>query len=342
MSKISIKDVAELAGVSPTTVSRVINDSDHPVSEDTRRAVEMAIKELNFEPNRLARGLIKNKSNIIGVIVHDISDPYFAEILKGIEEVTAAYDYILNIYNTYRNVEKELEAVKTLRAIQADGVVFTGGSLLDEKYRERMKWYVQELKKRKVTIVGIATHPFAIKNIQIGNTFAARTITGYLYDKGHEKIAYVNGPEILSTTRERLQGYRQALQSHHLIFDESLIIPGDFTFSGGREAARLLLDRISEITAVVCANDETALGLIWELKNCSIRVPEEVSVVGIGNIPEARYSYPPLTTMSLPIRRIGLLTGSYLINGLLNREELNIKEDMEISLVERESVYQLK
>lgn len=339
MGKISIKDVAKLAGVSPTTVSRVINNSDHPVSKDTRQAVEVAIQELDFEPNRLARGLIKNKSDIIGVIVHDISDPYFAEILKGIEEVTTEHDYIVNIYNTYRDVEKELKAVNTLRAIQADGIVFTGGSLLDEKYKKKMRWYVEQLKKHDVTIVGIATHPSGIKNIKVGNIVAVQTITDYLFNKGHRKIGYVNGPEILSTTKERYQGYQQSFASHGLNINEQLVIPGNFTFAGGRKAADRIVNRIDEVTAVVCANDETALGLIWELKNQGVSVPEEISVVGIGNIPEAQYSYPPLTTISLPIRKIGLRAGAYLVNRLLGKDELNVDVGTEISLVERQSVY---
>ncbi len=337
MKKISIKDVAKKAGVSPTTVSRVINNSDHPVSESTKKLVESAIAELDFEPNRLAQGLINNKSNIIGVIVHDISDPYFAEILKGIEEIISDYDYIINIYNTFRDIDKELKAVNTLRALRADGIVFAGGSLLNKRYEDKMHWYVDQLRNNGTVVVGVASHPFSIKTIPVGNNQAAKMITEYLCKHGHQRIAYINGPEIISTTRERLEGFKDVMLSKN-IFNKNLIIDGDFSFEGGRKAGLKLLEVIDSVSAVVAANDESALGLIWELKNRGVKVPEDISVVGIGNIPESKYSYPPLTTISLPIRKIGLQVGSYLISMLEDKPQLDDNYITELSLVERDSV----
>lgn len=316
-NKISIKDVARLAGVSPTTVSRVINKSEHPVNVKTREVVEAAIEKLNFEPNRLAQGLINNKSNIIGVIVHDISDPYFAEILKGIKEVISDR-YIVNIYNTFRDIDKELRAVNMLRANKADAVVFTGGSLLDDYYRDKMNNY--------------------IKTIEIGNKLAAQMITDYLINLNHRKIAYINGPEILGTTMERLAGYKNSLINHGLSINNNYIIKGNFSFEGGRRAALELLSISNEITAVVAANDETALGLIWELKNKGLDIPGDISVVGIGNIPMARYSYPPLTTISLPIYKLGVQIGEYIIDRLCDEQFIDEGFDVEIGLVERNSV----
>lgn len=337
MKKVSIKDVAKKAGVSPTTVSRVINNSDHPVSDRTRKLVESAIEELNFEPNRLAQGLINNKSNIIGVIVHDISDPYFAEILKGIEEIISHHEYIINIYNTFRDIDKELKAVNTLRALGADGIVFAGGSLLDKNYEEKMNWYIDQLKNNGSIVVGVASHPFSIKNMRIGNKLAAGMITEYLYNNGHKKIAYINGPEIISTTKERLEGFKNVMKSRDIL-DEALIIDGDFSFEGGREAALKLLELKDRVSAVVAANDESALGLIWELRNRGVKVPDEISVVGIGNVPASKYSYPPLTTISLPIREIGLQVGKYLISELEDKPQLEDNHSTSLSLVERESV----
>ena len=122
------------------------------------------------------------------------------------------------------------------------------------------------------------------------------------------------------------------------IFDKNLIIDGDFSFEGGRKAGLKLLEVIDSVSAVVAANDESALGLIWELKNRGVKVPEDISVVGIGNIPESKYSYPPLTTISLPIRKIGLQVGSYLIGVLEDKPQLDDNYITELSLVERDSV----
>ncbi|MFW6287571.1 MAG: LacI family DNA-binding transcriptional regulator, partial [bacterium] len=313
MAKVSIKDVAKLAGVSPATVSRVINNSEHPVSDKARKAVENAVQELNFQPNRMARGLSSNRSNIIGVIVHDVSDDYFAEILKGIESVLYNYDYIVNIYNTYRNVDKELRAVNMLRVNSADALVFTGGSLLDEDYIDRMKEYISGLKKDGCFILGVTDHP-DIENIEVGNFEASKEISKYLIDRGHSKIAYVHGPPILNTSRERYKGFLKAHQEEDLSFDKSFLFKSDFSFEGGRKAALEIIRRVENITAIVAANDETALGILWELKNQGFDVPADISVVGIGNIPSSKYSYPPLTTVSLPIYQIGVTIGQRIIN----------------------------
>jgi len=340
-NKISIIDVADLAGVSPTTVSRVLNKSDHPISKKTRIAVEDAISKLDFRPNRMARGLITNKSDIIGVIIHDISDAYFAEIIKGMDEVLVDYEYIVNIYNTYRDIDKELRAVNMLLVNKADAVVLTGGTLLDERYKERMQQYITELKEQGSMVVGVTSHPFEIKNIKIGNELVVRTITDYLINKGHKNIAFINGPEILSTAKHRLNGYKQSLLERNLNLNEKLIIKSDFTFMGGRKAALELLDYIHEITAVIASNDDLALGLIWELKNHEIKVPEDISVVGIGNIPAAKYAYPPLTTVALPSYQLGVQIGKYIISSLKEEKVINDDIEVQFSLVERNSVKDL-
>lgn len=339
--KISIKDVARLANVSQTTVSRVINNSDHPVSAKARAAVEKAVKELSFQPNRMAQGLITNKSGIIGIIIHDISDAYFAEIIKGVEEVLFDYDYIVNIYNTYRNIDKELRAVNMLVANRADAVVLTGGTLLDSYYKEKMQQYIQELKDQGSIVIGVTSHPFAIKNIKVGNELIVKTIYDYLVGKGHEKIAYISGPEFLSTTQHRFDGYKRALSERKAVLNKNLIIESDFTFMGGRKAALELLDHLDEFTAVIASNDDLALGLIWELRNQGIHVPEQVSVVGIGNIPAAKYSYPPLTTVALPSHQLGVQIGKYIIDSLRNKKVVDDKIEVPVSLIERESVRDL-
>ncbi|QTL97328.1 LacI family DNA-binding transcriptional regulator [Iocasia frigidifontis] len=340
-NKISIKDVAKLAGVSITTVSRVINNSKHPVSSKTRVEVQKAIKELNFQPNRLAQGLINNKSSIIGVIVHDISDTYFSEMVKGIEEVTFENDYIINIYNTDRDIHKELQAVNMLKANQAEAIVFTGGHLIDDFYDQQIRGYIKQLKQQGCYIISVNPYPYDIRDIDIGNKLATRTITEYLFNKGHENIAYVTGPAISHTTWERFSGYKDALKNKGLIFREEYVISGDFTFEGGRKAALELLNRISDITAVVTANDATALGLMWELKHNGVNIPEDVSVVGIGNIPETKYAYPPLTTIALPLFELGKKIGNCLMSKLLNNKVILEDIDVKIGLIERKSVKNL-
>ncbi|TDO93907.1 LacI family transcriptional regulator [Halanaerobium saccharolyticum] len=335
--EITIKDVAKLAECSPTTVSRVINNSDHPVSQDTAEKVQAAIEKLNFSPNRIAQGLKSDKSNIIGVIVHDICDSYFAQMVKGIEEFISGHEYIVNIYNTSRSVEKELHAVNMLKANRADAIVFAGGALMDKEYEQKMYTIIEQLKSQNTVLLGVTPHPFEIKNINLGNQKAAAMITEYLIEQGHQKIAFVDGPQNLYTSYLRRKGLKESLNKYNLNLNDELIFSGDFSFEGGRKAALELLKKIDEITAVLAANDATALGLIWELNNQGIKVPEDISVVGIDDLPEAKYSYPPLTTVSLPIYQLGTNIGKYLLKSLTNDQSSDL-ESVEMKLIKRKSV----
>lgn len=335
--EITIKDVARLAECSPTTVSRVINNSEHPVSKDTAEKVETAIKRLNFSPNRIAQGLKNDKSNIIGVIVHDICDSYFAQMIKGMEEFISEHEYIVNIYNTSRDVDKELHAVNMLKANRADAVVFAAGALMDKRYEREMYNVVEQLKSQGTILLGVTPHPFAIKNISLANQKAAEMITDYAIENGHQKIAFISGPQNLYTSYLRKQGVIKSLENHSLQFKQELLFEGDFTFEGGRKAALSLLNKIDQITAVVAANDATALGLIWELNNQGVKVPAEISVLGIDDLPEAKYSYPPLTTISLPIYNLGTNIGEYLLAQLNEEYDINIKP-VEPKLLTRDSL----
>lgn len=335
--EITIKDVANLAECSPTTVSRVINNSDHPVSKETEEKVRDAIEKLNFSPNRIAQGLKSDKSNIIGIIVHDICDSYFAQMVKGLEEFISGHEYIVNIYNTGRSIDKEIHAANMLKANRADAVVFAGSALMDEKYKTEMSKIIEQLKSKQTELLGVTPHPFAIRNINLGNEKAAKLIGEYLIKNGHKNIAYIEGPQKLYTNHLRKKGLKKVLAKNNLTLKEELIFNGDFTFEGGREAALKLLDKIDSITAVVAANDATALGLMWELDNQGYKVPEDISVVGIDDLPEAKYSYPPLTTVALPIYELGTNMGKYLLSRLKNNEDYEF-ENVEINLVERESV----
>ena len=335
--EVTIKDVAKLAECSPTTVSRVINNSDHPVSKDTEDKVKAAIEKLNFSPNRIAQGLKSDKSNIIGVIVHDICDSYFAEMVKGIEEFISGYDYIVNIYNTSRSVEKEVHAVKMLKANRADAIVLAGGALMDKEYEQQMYSLIEQLKAQGTILLGVTPHPFDIYNINLGNKKAAETITEYLLENGHRKIAFIDGPEKLYTSYLRREGLKDKLKENGLELPDELIFAGDFSFEGGRRAALKLMEKIDQVTAVFAANDATALGLIWELNNQGIKVPDDISVVGIDDLPEAKYSYPPLTTVSLPIHQLGTNIGKYLLETLKEKKNSDFS-NVELKLIERESV----
>jgi LacI family transcriptional regulator len=335
--EITIKDVAKLAECSPTTVSRVINNSDHPVSKDTAEKVEAAIEKLNFSPNRIAQGLKSDRSNIIGVIVHDICDSYFAQMVKGIEEFISGHEYIVNIYNTSRSVEKELHAFNLLKANRADAIVLAGGALMNKEYEQKMRSMIDQLKNQNTLVLGITPHPFDVKNIILGNDKAIEVITDKVIEYGHHKIAYIDGPKKLYTSYLRKKGFKRSLEKNGIALDENLIFEGDFSFDGGRKAALKISEKMDLVTAIVAANDSTALGAMWELNNQNIKVPEQISVVGIDNLPEAKYSYPSLTTIEIPIYQLGTNIGEYLLNRLNNECDYQFK-DIKTKLIMRDSL----
>ena len=319
----------------------MINNSDHPVNNKTAARVQEAVRQLNYEPNRMAQGLKNNKSRIIGVIVHDISDSYFSEMVKGIEAVTFNYDYIVNIYNTSRNAAKEIKALKMLKANRAEAVIMTGGTLLDDDYNAEMKRLIPQLKGQGCRILGVTTRPFDIMNIELGNYTAGYMITQHLINRGHHRIAFVAGPDILKTSKERLQGYKDALDNSGIAENKSRIIPGDFTFEGGRKAAEKIMDYSKTITAAAASNDESGLGLMWQLRENGFTVPDDISVTGIGNIPSSRYAVPPLTTVNLPIYRLGKKIGEYIIRELKNGKSRPITS-IKLNIKERSSVKKIK
>lgn len=338
VGRISIKEVAKLAGVSPTTVSRVINNSDHPVNPQTKKLVQETVKKYNFQPNRLAQGLVKNKSHIIGVIVHDIADEYFSQMVKGIESVTSDYHYIVNICNTDRNIEKELRAVNILKAHRADAIIFISASFLDDYYRDIMAKHIEDLKSQGSVVIGITPRPFAIHNIEIGHQKAAKMITDYVLEMGHRDIIYASGPKVLNTALLRLAGFKESLCKKGVELRESNIFYGDFSLQSGRKVVLDNLDQLQKSSAIVASTDVIALGVLWELKHQGIKVPEEMSVVGIGNIPATEYADPPLTTVSLPVFQIGVKIGQRLINCLEHGAQFSEEMDAEIKLMIRDSV----
>jgi LacI family transcriptional regulator len=196
---------------------------------------------------------------------------------------------------------------------------------------------VEQLKSQGTVMLGVTPHPFEINNISLGNKKAAAMIGDYLLQNGHQKIAFVDGPEKLYTSYLRREGLKESLKKHKLQLKDDLIFAGDFSFEGGRKAALKLMDKIDQITAVVGANDATALGLIWELNNQGIKVPADISVVGIDDLPEAKYSYPPLTTISLPIYQLGTNIGKYLLESLTSDHKPELNE-VKMQLIERKSV----
>lgn len=333
----SIQDVAKLAGVSITTVSRVINNDPHRVNEKTRKRVLEAVEALNYVPNLLARALVSDKTRIIGVIVGDASDPYFATIVRGITDTAREHGYLTMMCNTNRVPEVELNYVRVLRDYSVDGIIFASGGLTEASHLEELDAIVSDLQANHVPVVALGNHLLKVPQIRCDDTQCSLDMTEYLIRLGHRRIGFIAGPDGLTTSVLRLDGYRSALEKYSITFETALIQEGDFTFESGQRAADHYIASDALPTAIYGANDREALGCLFQLKQHGIDVPGQVSVAGFDDIETAQYVYPSLTTIRIPMYEIGAMGMRQLLrtmNGDGSVEETFI---LQHSLVERAS-----
>jgi LacI family transcriptional regulator len=318
----SITDVAKHAHVSTTTVSRVLNNSSHPVNSITRERVLDAIKELNFMPNQLARALANEKTHLIGVIVGDGSDPYFANIVRGISDTAQENGYLTIICNTERLPQVELSFLGLLRDYSADGIIFAGGGLTDSKYQKELSDIVDYLQANKVPVVALSHQYLSVPQVKINDTLAAKEMTDYLVGLGHRRIGFITGPYNLITSHLRLDGYKQALEQAGIIFDQDIVIEGEFTYESGKQAGSVLMSNPNPPTAIFGSNDQEALGCLFQLRTLGYHVPEQVSVVGFDDIEATQYVFPALTTVHVPMQTIGVIGVHQVLKALEQTEPI--------------------
>jgi LacI family transcriptional regulator len=300
----NITDVARRAGVSTATVSRVLN-RNYPVSEGVRQRVLEAVRDLGYVANAHARALLTSTSGTVGVILHDVSDPYFAEIVRGIQEVAAREDRLVVICNSLREPAREITYIEMLRAHRVDAIIMAGGHILDDDYLMALREQALQLRAQGSRLVLCGRHPVRADAVVPHNTAGAARLARHLLELGHRRIAHVTGPANLSTTQDRLDGYLGALASYTVEPDASLLVAGDYTREGGYEAMERLLGAGTVFTAVCAANDLTAVGVLACLRDHGLRVPEDVSVAGFDDLPVARDVTPALTTIRVPMVEMG-------------------------------------
>jgi LacI family transcriptional regulator len=322
-SRTSLRDVARLAGVSTSTASRVLSGSSHPVGEGTRRRVLAAAEQLSFAPNRLARALVTARSLTIAALVHDIADPYFGEILGGLEDVIGRSGYSLLVASSLRDPARELAYIEAFQAYQVDAIVFAASGMTDPGYVANLSALLDPYRRRGGVVVALSEHRYPAPSVRVGNYEAAELAVAHLVGLGHRRIGFIGGPAGLSVSERRLAGYRNGLEVAGLDLDPELVVEGDFSLEGGRAAVGLLVER--GVTAVIGANDMLAIGAIRELAELGVLVPGNMSVVGINNVVIAEYGPVPLTTVQAPTTELGR-RGGQLVLDLLEKGN-DLRED---------------
>jgi LacI family transcriptional regulator len=340
MERISMDDVAERAGVSIPTVSRVINKSTHPVSEKTKKKVLKAIQELDYHPDISAQGLRNSFNNIIALITRDISDPYFGEMARGVTETANKYGILSFVCNTGRDPENEIQYHELLWQYKVRGIILGGGGLNLETYKKKLMEQIGRYKKNGHKIVSLAPQGIDMDYVMIDNRAAGEMIADYLIERGHTLIAYISGPENVYTALDRLDGYKLSLKKNDLPINDLMIAYSDNSWKGGYEAANVLLSRAVRFTGICCGNDNIAVGALRALKERGLAVPEDVSVISIGDLPNASYVLPPLTTVKVPLYDMGAKAVDIIMND--DAQEYNANIIFKTTISERESVDNIK
>jgi LacI family transcriptional regulator len=313
----SLADISRRAGTSVATASRVLNGSSHPVSAATRARVLSAAADLGYQPSALAQALVTRSSRIIGVIVNDIVDPYFAEIARGVEDVAGRMGYLVMVCNADHRVEAEIEYVRALRDYHAEGLVFAGSGAPGAGANDDLATQVEAARSRGARVVALARRDFPALRVGVDNAAAAYDVTDYLISLGHRRIAFVEGPPELYTSAERRAGFGAAMATAGLADD--LVFAGGFDFEAGLAAGRRLLTCRPLPDAVVAANDEAAIGVLTSFRHAEVDVPGQISVAGIDDTRPARFV--ELTTVNLPLYDLGAVAARHILAGEEASEE---------------------
>lgn len=311
----NIQDVAARAHVSIATVSRVLNESDHKVSKETRKRVLNVIRELDYRPNALARGLLMKKTKTIGIIIPDISNPYYAEIVRGMQDVGDRSGYDVILQNTDRSQDRIVKSIYLLREKIVDGVIFSGGIIHGYEPLSALK----ELRER---VVVIGRHEVNFPAALVDNIGGASEAIQHLIDQGHKRIGFIGGPENSTTMIDRLKGYESALAQHGYPMDEKLLKWGDLNPESGFEATKQLLEEKNRPSAILAGNDQMAFGAVHAARQLGFKVPDDLGVVGFDDVPLSAYFEPPLTTVKIPRYRLGEGAMEMLID-LIQEKEFN-------------------
>lgn len=326
---VTILDVARLARCSITTVSRVLNNSSHKVKDETRRRVLDAIGELDYRPNALAKSLLSKRTMTIGAVVPDISNPYYAEVVRGIQDAADQEGYTVLIQNTDRLSNRLLRGIHILREKNVDGFIFTGGFHGMEGIGELLR----ELKERTVVIGRLEEH---LPSVRIDNEQASILAVGHLAQKGYRQIAYVSGALHSTTMVDRLSGFRKALKQFSLEETSGYIQEGTQTLQSGYEAMKRLLALPKKPEAILFANDQMLFGAMKALSEEGFRVPKDFAVIGFDNVPLCSYFEPTITSIEIPKYELGQAATRILFS-LIRGESPQNTLWFPVRLIERES-----
>jgi LacI family transcriptional regulator len=322
MTKITIKEVAKLAGVSIATVSNVINDTKY-VSNEVKKQVYDAMSVLNYVPNTLAKSLRVSESRLIGLMISDISNQFFSLVVRGIEDGLAQEGYNVLLCNTDSNIEKEREYLKVLLGKRIDGIIVSSSGDSEEYFKEMWRLDVP------LVFLNRCPNPLVSDSVTTNNREGALLATEHLIQHGYRKIGMITGPQNISTGRDRFVGFKQAIHHHGLTLHDHLIKNGQFTVQSGYELMKELMNESEKPEAVFVSNNFMTLGAYNYLQENGIRIPDDLAIIGFDDPEWAAIVNAPLTAIRQPTYEQGALAAQLIIQRIKNEEQ---REPQEIYL----------
>ena len=302
---VTLAHVAARAQVSLATASRVLNGSERTVGEELRERVMSAAHELRYASHGPAQALARASTSIVGLIVHDVRDPYFAAIAAGAMRVAREDNLMVMLASTFRDPELELDYLERLRVQRARAALLAGSGNTSRTFTQRLGDSARAFEEGGGRIACVSAHGVSMDAVLLDNKQGGRDAAQHLLDLGHRDIAVISGPAQLLTVRHRLEGATDALADAGVPLPENAIVPGDFSREGGRLATLQLLEQAPKTTAIFALNDLMARGVLMALESLGRKVPEEISVIGFDDLPVAEDTSPRLSTIRLPLEEIG-------------------------------------
>jgi LacI family transcriptional regulator len=305
--RVTLEMVALQAGVSLATASRVLSNGSRVVSPELREKVLRVAESLHYIPNGYAQALARGFTRNIGVILHDVGDPYFAGIANGVMYGAHERELLVMMASTFRDPEREIAYVSSLHAQRAHAILLIGSGFEDRSYVRRMAAELRAYQDNggRVACVSNRSRRLPGDVVSPDNVKGAADLADALLDMGHREFAIVSGPDVLTTVQDRRAGFLDRLAEAKVKVPDNRIVAGDFTRNGGYAAMRELLDSGLDATAVFVLNDAMAIGAISACRDAGVRVPEDVSLAGFDDVPIVRDLDPPLTTVHLPLAEMG-------------------------------------
>ncbi len=325
----NIKDVAEKADVSTATVSRVLNNP-HTVKNETKKRVQKAIQEIDYQPNMLGRNLRRSSTRMVMILLENVSNPFYSRVIRGIEQIALENDYYIVICNNNSDPAQENTYLNLLRSKVLDGVIMMKPELSKKK--------LQELGSRFAVVqcceyIDDLDIPF----VSINNKKAAYSAVKHLLDQGHQNIGFISGGQNVPSAQQRKKGYKYALQESGITIKQKYIKNGTYGYKGGMEKTRELLSLKEKPTAIFAISDITAIGAIKTIREYNLKIPDEIAVVGFDNTSISRMYNPELTTIAQPRKEMGQKAMQLLIDIIQHNEIKNKNIFLDHKLIIRES-----